>query len=423
MLTRLTLPALRDSLGPDLALLLRAAEAAARASECHLWAVGGVVRDLALGTPVNDLDLAVRGPLDALVAEIGRRVQHSAVKYEERFGTASVSTHAARLDLAHLRTEHYVAPGALPRVRVTDSLEADLRRRDFTVNAIALGLVGSDRGRVVDPHGGVADLETRTLRVLHDASFEDDATRLWRGARTAALFDLEPNAGTRRLIEEGARWLEPISGDRLWAEFANSARRRRSARTIALLNQWGVLRGTYSGWTVPEASLAALQRRGPMPAARLAAVLLAPLGRPQREGILDRLSAPRDARVTVEDAARLLEAGALAVDGIDPRRLAAIEGTREEARTAARWLAPQVQAPLQRELRRWERTRPPLAAEALLAMGVPRGPAVGDALAGLRRARYLGTLGSGTDVRRNAREAVRGRLHGGDDPARMEGWD
>ncbi|MCK9485298.1 MAG: hypothetical protein M0R73_01150 [Dehalococcoidia bacterium] len=417
--------ALNARLPPNLGRLLRASEAAARATQCDLWAVGGVVRDLALGTPVNDLDLAVRGSLDALVTEVARRTQAdpALVKHEARFGTASVSIDGARLDLAHLRAEDYVAPGALPVVRPTDSLEADLHRRDFTVNAMAFGLVGADRGRLVDPHGGLADLESRTLRVLHERSFEDDATRLWRGARTAALFRLAPDATTLRLIEAGARWLEPISGERLWAEFANTARRRRSGRAVDLLDEWGTLRGAHPQWTLPTASRAALRRRGPMPAARLAAVLLAPLPQAAREAILLRLSAPREARQAVADAARLLEAGRLSADGIDPARLAGLEGVHAKARTAAAWLAPEEQAPLQRELRRWERTRPPLTAEQLLALGVPRGPAVGQALAGLRRARYLGTLGSGADVRRNARAAIRRRMQREAGLADAEGWD
>src|SRR5690606_1815735 len=123
-----------------------------------------------------------------------------------------------RMDVARLRSETYEAPGALPRVRPVHSIERDLARRDFTVNAIALGLAGPHCGEVVDPHGGIADLAARRLRVLHPRSFIDDATRIWRGARTAALANLVPDAETAQLIEEGVDCLDTISGDRLWAE-------------------------------------------------------------------------------------------------------------------------------------------------------------------------------------------------------------
>ncbi len=411
---RPTLTGLRTALDPPLARLMRAAEAAAIESGCDLWVVGGAVRDLAVGARVHDLDLAVRGPLPALVDALARHAAADAVEveYAQRFGTATVHREGYRADLAHLRTENYVVPGALPDVRLTDGIEADLRRRDFTVNAVALGLAGVDRSRVVDPFGGLDDLQHRVLRVLHERSFVDDATRLWRGARTASLFGLAPDPTTRRLIEEGARWLESISGERLWAELANTARRGRPARTVALLDEWGVLRGTHSGWTLPPESARALRGRRPMPAGRLAAVLLAPL--PQRAAILQRLSAPREVRLTVEDTARLLEAGR---GPLSPGALAPLEGARAEARLAARWLDPECQPPLQGALSRWERTRPALDADTLIALGVPRGPEVGRTLGGLRRARYLGTLGDGAAVRRNARAEVLRRLERG------EGWD
>src|SRR5690606_12868972 len=90
-------------------------------------------------------------------------------------------------------------------------------------------------------------------------------------------------------------------------ELTNTARRGRPARTVALLDEWGVLRGTHPRWPLPPESARALRARRPLPVVRLAAVLLAPL--PHRAAILQRLSAPREVRLTVEDAARLLEAG------------------------------------------------------------------------------------------------------------------
>ncbi|MEX1022146.1 MAG: hypothetical protein WD058_03260 [Dehalococcoidia bacterium] len=382
-----------------------------------LYLVGGGVRDLALRRPLHDLDLASSGEIRPLVDAIVQRLPaHTAVEVADRFGTASIrlpgrdGAEAARLDLARLRTERYVAPGALPDVRATDSIEADLARRDFSVNAVALGLAGSRAGEVVDPCGGLDDLAARRLRVLHDRSFEDDATRLWRGARTAALFRLAPDAATARLIEGGTRWLETVSGDRLWAEFDFTARRGRAGATFALLDRWGVLRGIEPHWTLPEASAAALRRRTrPLDAARLAAVVLAPL--PRRAAVMERLNAPREARLTVEDAARLLDAGRQGARS-DTSMLATLEGARDEARVAARWLDPDGQRTLQAALRRWERTRPHLDAAALLDLGVPRGPELGRTQGGLRRARYLGTLGGAVAARRE----VRRRLDSG------EGW-
>ncbi|MCA9848352.1 MAG: CCA tRNA nucleotidyltransferase, partial [Dehalococcoidia bacterium] len=211
---RPTRNALLAALEPASRVLLEAAEDAARALDVGLWLVGGGVRDLAVRRPLHDVDLAFAGDPSAFVDAVAARCPEVTVERTDRFGTATIASDEARLDLARLRTERYVVPGALPEVRAAKSIEADLARRDFSVNAIALELV-PEVDRLIDPYGGIEDLGAGRLRVLHDRSFIDDATRLWRGARTAALFDLEPDAATARLIDEGLRWTEEISGTRL----------------------------------------------------------------------------------------------------------------------------------------------------------------------------------------------------------------
>ena len=400
---RPTHTALLEAISPESRLLLDAAEDAACALGVSLWLVGGGVRDLALHRPLNDLDLAFSGDPVAFVDAVAARCPDVTVERSDRFGTATVSSERARLDLARLRKERYVVPGALPEVRATDRIEADLARRDFTVNAMALELA-PDRDTLVDPFDGLADLAARRLRVLHDRSFVDDATRLWRGARTAALFGLTPDATTERLIAEGARWVEEISGQRLWGELAYTATRAGRGRHLATmerLDAWGTLAAIHPAFRLTPDAARALHRRGPVPPERLAALLLAPLAR--RDAILERLAAPGAARTTVQDTARLL-----ALTETTPEALAPLEGISDEARLAARWLAPDHQPPLQTALARWERTRPPLDADDLMRLGVPRGPALGLALRGLRRARYLGTLSTQAAARQQVRRVLAG---------------
>jgi len=393
---------------PDSRRILRVVQAAITDLGLSLWLVGGGVRDLALGAPLHDLDLAVDGAVNALIEALQARLPDAQVEDGGRFGTATLHVGDTRVDLARLRTERYVSPGALPDVSPTRSMEKDLRRRDFSVNAMALGLAGERTGELVDPFDGMDDLAARRLRVLHDRSFVDDATRLWRGARTAALFRLTPDPTTARLIEEGGRWLEPISGERLQAEMGFTARRGYAGRTLALLHEWGVLTAMHPAFTLrPESGRALARRTGPLEPALLAAVLMAPLR--QRRPVLDRVAAPREWRVAVEDTARLLDAAGASAT---PDTLRGLEGAVEVARTAARWLDPGQRA-LQADLRRWERARAPLTAEALIREGVPPGPALGRTLRGLRRARYLGTLKSAADARRE----VRRRLAAGEE------WD
>jgi len=169
----------------------RLLDAAGAAGGVHL--VGGAVRDLLLGRVPRELDVVVEGDVDALAAALG-----TVTATHERFGTVTVRDGDCRWDLAAARAEDYVHPGALPVVRAA-SIEEDLRRRDLTINAIALDLGGGElrcAGHAFD------DLQARRLRVLHDASFRDDPTRLWRIARYAARlgFELEPH--TARLAAE-----------------------------------------------------------------------------------------------------------------------------------------------------------------------------------------------------------------------------
>ncbi|MDE3069470.1 MAG: tRNA nucleotidyltransferase, partial [Acidobacteriota bacterium] len=148
--------------------------------------VGGAVRDLMLEVSPRELDVVVEGEIGPLLAALGgRQVVH------ERFETASVELGRARLDVARARRERYPQAGALPEVEPA-SLGEDLARRDFTVNAIALRLSGDRRGALSHAPGALEDLQARRLRVLHQASFLDDPTRLWRLGRYAARLGFEP---------------------------------------------------------------------------------------------------------------------------------------------------------------------------------------------------------------------------------------
>ncbi|CAB4925598.1 unannotated protein [freshwater metagenome] len=142
-----------------------------------MWLVGGAVRDLLLGRTPRELDIAVEGDVQDVARALGGEV-----RLHERFGTATVVDGACRFDLARTRIERYPAPGALPEVTWA-GVEDDLRRRDVTVNAIAVSLPD---GRMIHVDRALEDLDARMLDVLHAASLQDDPTRVWRIARYAA---------------------------------------------------------------------------------------------------------------------------------------------------------------------------------------------------------------------------------------------
>ncbi|MBT5774324.1 MAG: CCA tRNA nucleotidyltransferase [Dehalococcoidia bacterium] len=386
---------MRAALHPAARRLLDSAVDAATEAHLALWAVGGPIRDTALARRLEDIDLAVDGEAASIATVIATRLE-ATLALEPRFGTASVTLDGDRLDLASLRGERYPTPGALPIVTLGATIEDDLARRDFSVNAIAIALTGPRAGELLDPYSGLHDLASARFAVLHDRSFEDDATRLWRAARLVAQRNLRPHPHTRALIEHGARWLAPVSGHRLWTELTLIAQRGRAARTFALLDQWGVLAGTHPAFALTEVSRRALRHRWrPLSPETLAATLLAPLPPAEATAILDRLDAPGSARQAVQGAHALLAVSPTA----GPDTLEPLASTTTHARTAARWLGGTPQIELQRSLRRWEQTRPHLNANDLLRLGIPPGPSLGESLRTLRRARYLGTLRSPSQAR------------------------
>ena len=159
------------------------------------YLVGGAVRDLLRGADAVDLDLAVEGDARSVARTLADRLGGTAREHE-RFGTATVRAPDLVFDLATTRTETYDEPGALPRVAAA-TLGEDLRRRDFTVNAMAVALAGDDLGHLYDPHGGAADLEAGLVRILHPGSFLDDPTRLLRAVRYETRLGLPHGRGHR----------------------------------------------------------------------------------------------------------------------------------------------------------------------------------------------------------------------------------
>lgn len=197
-----------------------------------VYLVGGAVRDLLLGRGRADIDLVVEGDAAALAERLGAdMVSH------ERFGTAKVTLDGHEVDIAGARSESYPRAGALPVVEPRAALADDLGRRDFTINAMAIPLRGEPR--LIDPHGGQADLAARQLRVLHDRSFTDDPTRAIRAARYASRFGFSLEQGTVALLR--ATDLTTVSGDRREAELLRLSGEERAATGFALLTEWGLV--------------------------------------------------------------------------------------------------------------------------------------------------------------------------------------
>ncbi|HWY17400.1 MAG TPA: hypothetical protein VNY27_01685 [Solirubrobacteraceae bacterium] len=224
--------------------------------------VGGAVRDLLLGGTPRELDVVVADDAAAFANELARRLNALAGRSSrenfqssshERFRTALVWCKGSRIDVATRRSERYPAPGALPEVS-EGTPEQDLKRRDFTVNAIALSLGGAHRGELRAVPGALEDLSAGRLRVLHDGSFIDDPTRLLRLARYRARlsFAIEEHTASLAAAAVRVRALETVSRARLGAELRLALSEPDIVGAIASIEDLGLLRALDTQLTFDE---------------------------------------------------------------------------------------------------------------------------------------------------------------------------
>ena len=179
-----------------------------------VYLVGGAVRDLLIGTEPKELDLVVEGDASEFANQLDVRP-----RVHDRFGTSTAFVNGFTYDIAQARRESYERPGALPQVTPA-TVDEDLRRRDFTVNAMAIALTGRNAGELHKAEHAREDLDARLLRVLHDRSFIDDPTRLLRLVRYAARLGFKPEPHTNELLEAAVATgaLTTVSGSRIGAE-------------------------------------------------------------------------------------------------------------------------------------------------------------------------------------------------------------
>lgn len=213
--------------------VLEAAASWGRERRQPVWLVGGPVRDALLERPSTDVDLAVeRGAAD-LAQSLADRLGGRSVEHAEFRTAAALLDDGEVVDVVTTRRESYPVPGALPRVR-PGTIHDDLLRRDFSVNAMASEL---ESGAIVDPAGGGADLGARLMRVLHDRSFLDDPTRIFRALRLASRlgFELETTTGVLLRDAIGSGALASVSRERLWRELRFAMREEGAAAALEAL--------------------------------------------------------------------------------------------------------------------------------------------------------------------------------------------
>lgn len=373
------------------------AQATKRGQRAYL--VGGVVRDLLLGYPNFDLDLVVEGDavdLAQQLAETGR----AKLLAHHRFGTAKLRYEDFTLDLATARKETYARPGALPAV-TPGTLEDDLIRRDFSINAMAISLAAKDYGRLIDPYRGKSDLERGLIRVLHPASFRDDATRILRGVCYEQRFGFKFEAETARLLKRDISMLDTISGDRIRHELEHIFEEGRPELAIKRLAGLGVLRRINPSLKVrgriPEEFQKARRLRKPGQLPSLYFCLLAYSLSEKGIGLLlTRLNAPSKLSRAVRDTLRLKTSlPLLGRVSLKPSHIYYLLREYDPVAVQANAIATEsstARRHLQLFLTKLRYVRPVLNGEELKKLGFPAGPQMGKTLEALHKARLDGEV-------------------------------
>jgi len=262
---------LKEKLSPALQGVLRDAGNLAGEMGFNAYVVGGMVRDLLLGLQTIDVDIVIEGQGIHFARSLADRL-HAKVRCHERFGTATLTLpDRLRVDIATARTEFYERPAALPKV-TPGSIRDDMFRRDFTINTLAASLMPGEFGRVLDDFGGVRDLRERHIRALHERSFIDDPTRLFRAVRFEKRLDFRIVRSTEQWIADALSrsLLEELEDYRIAAELRLILEETDPAGPLRRLSELGIierLKGRPARGRILEKQMKKaeqiLQREGP----------------------------------------------------------------------------------------------------------------------------------------------------------------
>ncbi|MDR1657384.1 MAG: CBS domain-containing protein [Deltaproteobacteria bacterium] len=390
-----------------------------------LYLVGGSVRDLIMLKPMGDLDVCVTGDLGTFLDRISQELKVEKIKRHPRFQTATVLLEdSTKLDLSAARVEYYEYPGALPVVSRA-SIQLDLQRRDFTVNALALSLGTEDFGRLFDFYRGYQDIKEGLIRVLHSLSIIEDPTRAFRAVRFAVRLGFKISRMTLSLVENAVRagFFENIHPRRLMTELKYVCQEPEAGAALEKLSELGLL-----GTIHPDLKLSLHQKEllreiskvrewfqltfGGQRASTFWLVffmaLTENLPQPEVEKLTDNLETHRKAaKELVAERPKLnwiLSSHRRRRNGPDPKpseidRLFApiswpgilyiMAKTRGESldRAGAAYLAV------------YRRVKPLVGGDDLLALGLPAGPTLQRVLTALREARLDGLVTSLEDER------------------------
>ncbi len=388
--------------GPAVAKLIRIIANRAQDRNLRLYLVGGVVRDVLLGRGKPDLDFALEADAIAFSGAMARRYGGRLGSYQQ-FGAATwiLDKRAAdqlalpqeetphRVDFVQARSEGYAYPTALPTVS-PGQIEDDLRRRDFTINALALQLSPKRQyGRLIDVCGGLDDLRAGRIRALHDRSFVDDPTRIFRAIRFAVRLGFAAEERTGRWMRSALPLLARLSGARLRNELDLILCEELAGDMLLRLGGIGALEAIHPAFRIseqlPEILARAESAHPPWRTAASEAValkwslMLHSVGVGNALALCERLHLSNAVNASVVECVKLIaDGGALNDPRARPSRLSRVLDKLPESAIHAAWLLS-LEKPLARErlanyMLRWRYQGATITGKDLKAMGLPPGP-------------------------------------------------
>ncbi len=370
-----------------------------------LYLVGGVVRDLLLGRTNLDLDLVIEGDAINLARELAG-IKQGKILTHPRFGTAKLQWDGWSVDLTAARSETYARPGALPAVK-PGSIEDDLFRRDFTINAMAIELTPGHYGQLIDLYGGRQDLEHKFIRVLHEKSFIDDATRIWRALRYEQRLNFQLEPATLQLLKRDIPYLDAISGDRLRHELELILREEYPAKILRRAVELGVLARLHpslkgDGWLSEKFEQARQLSSPDLPSVELyLALLVYSLTGEENEQLISYLRLPKSVGQVLRDTIDLkTRVKSLADPELPPSGVYSLLHGYSLSAVMVNSIAsdsPRARRNIHLFLNKLRYIKPELIGEDLKRMGVATGPGIKEILNLLLDARLDGKVNSKQD--------------------------
>ncbi len=217
----------------------------------NIFVVGGFVRDLLLNRPIEDIDIVVEG--DGIeFAKVYAKKQGCRINTHTKFGTAVIIfPDHFKIDVASARLEYYTMPAALPIVEKS-SIKLDLARRDFTINTLAINLNPDNFGTMIDYFGATRDIKDKTIRIIHNLSFVEDPTRIFRAIKFSNRFGFKIGKVTSNLIKNAIKidCFKNLSGLRVLSELKQIFEEENPIPAIRTMQVYGLEKVIHKNLTI-----------------------------------------------------------------------------------------------------------------------------------------------------------------------------